>query len=1332
MDLLWVRCTLEHYDTTSVKNFSGSLFVDTSDNSFKIISAGGVEHKFYANEFNRLGKPPSRTTAKLFALEFNVSKQLPAKHHRRKRKLVFRVAEFSQKMRDVYDELAKIFPKGASPDREVPPKVTSPVGMLRSHPESIKRSRPDIVGRPPSLTTEKPQQSESKKPGGIPISKPRSRTSQKSQQSNHIDSRVKINCSGSATLLANRTEIVQNDVIEEPSTSTTLAKNGAGEISKPVHQKTLKYDAWESSKNSATKEQVLSPKETAKKTNNSELGTQGSVIALMEKKSLESCAIKVTAPFTPRPHTVAFKTKRSNYNDSSSSSLARKIAYDFSHDQDKDDDFVQGFSGLGSTSFYGTPKTPLMTPKTPSISRSGPPRRPGDIISPRPRLLADSVSSSRCLLSPAPSNKGSLNSSQHISRDALTPSRKRKEVDASESSPSLTMSMPPSTSEPSPYSYRGLENLTNSCYMNATLQALASVFPFYYRMQMIHQRHEEGYECSEFVKRFNDVLQNLVSPDRISDNKYGSATKISVLEALRTAAGKELGSDPDFGSNVQQDAHEFLAKTLEILEKEALRRKKFSHSTVDDDATSVAGCSKSRSLNRNPAGVFQHKIRDRYGCERCARASEMTNDAIDLTVTVRAGESIQKMIEHALAREEIEYKCDTCGPGSGFISRAFATLPESLIIVVKRYRFGEAGGSKVDERIGVSRELFLKDLYVDSEVKKQEGKARQSLSNSVFPFTGTKPNCHAEAPDLALSKDSAAIGMKDESSSSRKEDVTTVGKLLSAVQQEESDDCLIIETVRSPVRAEKSIVLPHSPATFNKTVGGVSELSLQSQPRSALSPLKMNRHRLSQVGKLEDPIASTRVLNVGETAMDVVVTSASPGVHPEKENVAFVTSSDIPMDVGIGFVKQSGGYLKESSPDAEKGSHPERRAASSEGQNAVNPATASSSEQQLTRNLSTPGISDKEDVPKKRSRVEDIEENEELFGHSKPNTTTENESYARLITEPLRPHSRPSSSRAVESPLQSPEQISVLGEYEERITLVFRPVTEDCQKYWCSQLGIKYTGSPELRKRTFGREIEFSLRDVPLSCEVRGDGNCLFRTLCWWLTGGNEKDHFKLREKLVAFMSQYRSKFASLLPSQQDMETHLQKMSEDGEWGTQVELAAAACWLGVNIYTFLEGKWLKYRPLFRWSMDGSPPITLHRDECTDDRGAIFICNASGCHFQPAVSVERSSSRRNLRPRKDFREVVKESTTPPRTPEPPYVFNSADGPVYSLAAVICHHGDSLLSGHYSTFALDATRREWLDCNDNTITKISEVEVIDNSSSVGYIFIYNRVEDPHKRL
>ncbi|KAK5975969.1 hypothetical protein GCK32_006858 [Trichostrongylus colubriformis] len=1289
MDLLWVRCTLEHYDTTSVKNFNGSLYVDTSDKSFKVICGGGVEHKFYANEFNRLGKPPSKSTAKQFALEFNVSKQLPARHHIRKRKLVFRVAELSQRIRDVYDELAKIFPRGASPDQNSAPEVTSPVGMLRSRPENGNQSV--AISRPLSFVNEKPRQNKTVRPGGTSTSslKARSRTSQRSQQSINMDKHSKNDCSGSAGLKENRAEISRENDVGEPSTSTKPVMVDPRDTFKQTHQKQLKYGVWSGSKNVATKDEMVLPDEAATKANSSELGTQGSVIALMEKKSLESCAIKVTAPFTPRPHTCphgkCFRAKR--------------LAYDFSQDQRADDDFAN-FDDFNSASFYGSSRTL-------SNRKSLQPRRPGDIISPRPQLLTDSVSSSRCLMSPVSRNKDSVESSQHISsyRGAMTPTRKRKEIEKVEDSVS-TVSVPSTSSEqPSPYSYRGLENLTNSCYMNATLQALASVFPFYYRMQVIQQRYEEGYECSEFVRRFNDVLQNLVSPDRVLDSKYGSATKISVLEALRTAAGKELGSDPDFGSNVQQDAHEFLAKTLEILEKEALRLKKFNRSIDGQRTNRAPECSTSpRSVNRNPAGVFQHKIRNRINCERCASTSENTDDAIDLTVTLKAGQSIQRMIENALARDPVEYNCATCGKGSGFVSRAFATLPQSLIVVVKRYRFGEGGGSKIDERVGVSRELFLKDLCIDSEMKRQEGKARQSVTQSVSPFAGSKPNGHSS--EMALSKDSAAVVKENEIPFVPRSDIKTAGEpSLVAVEHENGDDCLILETARSPENTEKyptaQRMPPEKVGMSTPGSSNITEMPSYMRSRAALSPLKMNRPRLAVLEKVADPIRSPRKLNACDIAVDAVATPLSSGAQ-EKENVIHTPLSNASFGTDSSIVQQSGGYLNEDLSDSDKVPFSERAAPSVENHTAFGSTSHQSIPQYSARSEDTLQVDDHEDVPRKRSRVEDVAEVKDSINASTASSKP-NESLARLITEPLRPFSRPSSNRGAEV-LQTPEQISVLGEYEERNTLFFRPVTEECQKSWCMQLGFRYTGSPELRKRTFGQEVAFSLRDMPLSCEVRGDGNCLFRTLCWWVTGGNEKDHFKLREKLVTFMSQHCSKFASLLPSQQDMETHLQKMSEDGEWGTQVELAAAACYLGVNIYTFLEGKWLKYRPLFRWSTSGSPPKHLHRDECNDDRGAIFICNASGCHFQPAVSVEQSSSRRNLRPRKDVREIRKDLNSPARTPEPPYVFNAADGPVYSLAAVICHHGDSLLSGHYSTFSLDATRREWLDCNDSTITKV----------------------------
>ncbi|KHJ95009.1 OTU-like cysteine protease [Oesophagostomum dentatum] len=721
------------------------------------------------------------------------------------------------------------------------------------------------------------------------------------------------------------------------------------------------------------------------------------------------------------------------------------------------------------------------------------------------------------------------------------------------------------------------------------------------------------------------------------------------------------------------------------------------------------------------------------------------------------------MIENALAREEIEYKCDNCGTGAGFISRAFATLPQSLIVVVKRYRFGEAGGSKVEERIGVSRELFLKNLFVDSEVKKREGVARRSLSESVEPLVGN-PQENGRSDDSGVSSEVESVATTCEEASQKSDSVASSNGLASSVNDEKIeivfDSTLSSKKVEECERArsvadsrmqnDKDISVVFPPASTSKeqphvqTPGRSSSADYHEkseQPcgfsRLALSPLKMNRSTSGKDEKISESFGAPRKVKILENVgVDSTADSSTSDClvidDQEKEN-SLLSPLKLGAEAGAAVIKQSGGYLKETTPDTESARSGDGSTASREVADIPNDTASASTQSEdniLEKDVNSLKLTDTVDVPNKRARIESTSEAvESLSSHSAIEPST---SYARQITEPLRPSSR-IPSKLPQLPA-TPEQISVIGEVEEKVALVFRPVDEDRQKRWCERFGLKYVGSSERRKRIFGREIEFSIRDIPQSCEVRGDGNCLFRTLCWWITGGSERDHLLLREKmlqLVSFMRKYRSNFSSLLLSQQDMDTHLERMSQDGEWGTQVELAAAACWLKVNIYTFLEGKWLRYRPLFRWNSDGSTPIPLSRSDCNDDRGAIFICNASGCHFQPATSVEPHMTRRNLRPRKD-REFVKDISPVHGTPEPPYVFNAADGPVYSLSAVICHHGDSLLTGHYSTFALDVTRREWLDCNDHIITKVSEVEVIDNSSSSGYIFIYNRVEDPLSRL
>uniref|UniRef100_A0A158PBU2 USP domain-containing protein n=1 Tax=Angiostrongylus cantonensis TaxID=6313 RepID=A0A158PBU2_ANGCA len=1224
MDLLYVRCTLEHYDTTYVKHFSGALHVDCSENSFKVVGSSD-EHKFYAREFTPLGGPPTKSTAKQIWLDFDLSKQHSGRHQIRKRKIIFRTTEESRNIKEVYDRLRKIFSKQSSPARTVNGMTSPPVGVLRSRPDGRKHNVFSPNGRQnPSIAVTVPSSS----------SEFRNGTNQSNRKSNTLGGNLN---NGQADTRnqdlgkLSRMDFSKND-LKKPGTSANPAntrlcssesysKSGVEDV-KLTANKTIAVSTGSVAscgspveKQGTAKEQ-RDDKTKANNNNDSKNDSQGSIGALLEMKAAESSSIKVSASFKVHPHTATFRSKR-NGPSPTSSTLAKKPALDLNHGQ---------------------------------------------------------VSSPRCLVSspfgPQGARESPLSASRYDNYRPYTfreraPARTTDAAECSmqDSADMTSLRIHSATEQSSTYSYRGLENLTNSCYMNATLQALASVFPFYYRMQMIHHRREQqGQNCSEFVKRFSDVLKNLVSPDRPVESMYGSATKVSVLEALRTAAGKELGSDPDFGSNMQQDAHEFLAKTLDILEKESTKTK--LGCAVHDTAA---------VRTKSPSDKGFNFIR--YGCERCARANEMTNDAIDLTVTVSAGESIQKMIENALAREEIEYKCEHCGSGPGFICRAFAALPLSLIVVVKRYRFGEAGGSKVEEKINVSRELFLKDLYVDSEVKKQEGVARRSLSQSTESFNGDRrQNGHVDDGDgvAACSSTKCHIDVGSESSF----DVFESDQAVHEVSIVDSHMC--------------STCFCDAPTSFAEAANMPSSSAMgfsNPAPRVALSPLKMNkmgfagekRKVIIGTGKREEweaqctqgnsqfcisynkvfPRGTFLVGNTGyyghcETSLtlnvlkfqelfeshskaniieDFVLGSPSrlcgkmacEPAHPEKENVEF-PFSNVYSAVDNGVVKQTGGYLKENLCEEKSGIVDESyECAEHEDANANSSAENGA---YCAPDDNAPGntrTGDRERICLENNGddAKGVINLEDLFS-----SPSRGDMHPDHVTKPLKPSLRTSVVDSTHSlPAANQDNVAVISKNEEQITLIFRPVQEECQKKWCSLFGLRYVGSPE-------------------------------------------------------------------------------RMSEDGEWGTQVELVAAACFLGVNIYTFLEGRWLRYRPLFRWSMDGSAPIMLKLDECNEDKGAIFISNASGCHFQPAISIDHVI-RRNLRSRKE-RDFTKEAS-PCRASEPPYVFKSSDGPVYSLSAVICHHGDSLLSGHYSTFALDATRQEWLDCNDNVITKLLELQL-----------------------
>uniref|UniRef100_A0A6G1S8N0 ubiquitinyl hydrolase 1 n=1 Tax=Aceria tosichella TaxID=561515 RepID=A0A6G1S8N0_9ACAR len=72
---------------------------------------------------------------------------------------------------------------------------------------------------------------------------------------------------------------------------------------------------------------------------------------------------------------------------------------------------------------------------------------------------------------------------------------------------------------------------------------------------------------------------------------------------------------------------------------------------------------------------------------------------------------------------------------------------------------------------------------------------------------------------------------------------------------------------------------------------------------------------------------------------------------------------------------------------------------------------------------------------------------------------------------------------------------------------------------------------------------------------------------------------------------------------------------------------------------------------------------------------------------------------------------------------PYMCPSseADCTTYNLIACICHHGSALLTGHYTTYALNCYDDQWYEFDDQYVTCVSDYQV---ENSEAYILFYQK--------
>nr|XP_057903846.1 OTU domain-containing protein 3-like [Doryrhamphus excisus] len=141
------------------------------------------------------------------------------------------------------------------------------------------------------------------------------------------------------------------------------------------------------------------------------------------------------------------------------------------------------------------------------------------------------------------------------------------------------------------------------------------------------------------------------------------------------------------------------------------------------------------------------------------------------------------------------------------------------------------------------------------------------------------------------------------------------------------------------------------------------------------------------------------------------------------------------------------------------------------------------------------------------------------------------------------------------------------------------------------------------------KTVPVNLRVGPLGAPCKkesivADGNCFFRAISQAVSG-TQKNHRRIRLHVVKHMEKHCEDYEKLLRSEYNCLTEyisVSKMKYVNSWATEVEIQAAADSLGINIFTFYGGHWLRY------------------SSTSESSRGIYLDNSSGNHYECVTCV----------------------------------------------------------------------------------------------------------------
>lgn len=143
--------------------------------------------------------------------------------------------------------------------------------------------------------------------------------------------------------------------------------------------------------------------------------------------------------------------------------------------------------------------------------------------------------------------------------------------------------------------------------------------------------------------------------------------------------------------------------------------------------------------------------------------------------------------------------------------------------------------------------------------------------------------------------------------------------------------------------------------------------------------------------------------------------------------------------------------------------------------------------------------------------------------------------------------------------------------------------------------------------------LDKNLSSLGVPCKtkcIKGDGNCLFRSIAHAVCGNQEK-HLKIRRAVVKHLEANSSKFVRYRREEyRSLKDYLtqSKMYFSGTWDSHVELFCAADLLKIDVMTFNDDRWNAHVPTEQLFTDN----------------AIYLKHCNGNHYEVVTCVKHKN------------------------------------------------------------------------------------------------------------